>query len=896
MSRALGTGRLGSRALRAFAPVAVMLTTVTLGMAVLATTIPRTIDGFLTDGVQFDARQATPTVRDLRADDYVIFDYGPGDSVAGMDEGAADVWGNVDDGLARLRSTMPNPLRDATNPADYNVVTEPAFSQPYAKPKAGVGIAYDPRLLSRVTLVEGEIPLTVPDEIPSGGSIDVIASRAIADRLWWEIGDSRTLTLPDRLDQVVTLTGIFEPDDATDPYWEHTSHALIASVPEEAEYTEAVVFANAAGVPAAEASVMRPRSSLWYSVRSGAITASTTSVLGQQAREFTTVAQSISDTTRMPFRTKLPELLDEVQVRNASSQAILATILAGPLGLAVAIEILIARLAVSRVRQSLDLLAARGASAAQLRLLLALPALAIGVLATGAGVALALLLPGGQLGIGGLAAITAVALAPALLVVLLGTARRRSAPSRLLAGRLRIAVEALVAVGAIAALVTITQRGVGSGASSGGVDLLAAATPLLLSLLGCIIALRLYPLALGRALSATTRSRAIAPLLGMARALRAGSAGLVPILAVLIGVSVAVFSGVLSTTLSSGLQTASRVEVGADIGVSDVRLDGATVDEIRGVPGVDSAASISTEIFHYLYPADQSRLTVTLALVDSADLAEVQRDRPYAIPLTDELLTTDGGAVPLLVSTTVAESAHGTSSAMLDEARVRLISPGVYAPIIREAPSWVLADRSHAEALDYASPTIATQVLVRLEPGASVAQVRADIQDIAGDGAQVTVPADVAAEITSNPAVGGIRGAALLAILGSVVLSLTALVLTTVIDGRQRRRSLGLLAPLGLSRRQGRAAVAWELAPLSLVGLIVGLLLGAVLSLVLLTTVDLRPFTGNAVQPDVVADPLTLLAIVGGFALLLAAVGVLAAWHAVPRNRATSQTDEGWNS
>jgi putative ABC transport system permease protein len=896
VSRGLGTGRLGRRALRAFAPVATMLAVVTLGMAVLATTIPRSVDGFLTEGVQYDAQQATAIVRDLRADDFVIFDYGPGTSVDGMDEGSAKVWGNVDDGLAGLRATIPNPLRDATDPAGYNVVTEPSRSKPYAKPAAGLRIGYDPRFLSRVTLVEGAAPLTVPDEIPFDAPVDVITTQAIADRLWWKVGETRTLELPDRLEQVITLSGIFEPNDAGDPYWEHTSYGLIASVPEEAEYTEALLFANAAGAPAADASVLNPRSSLWYSVRPDAITASTTAEIARQAREFATVAQDIGDQTRMPFRTKLPELLDDVEVRNASSQAILATILAGPLGLAVAIEILIARLAVSRLRQSLDLLAARGGSAAQLRLLLALPTLVIGVVATAAGVATGLLLPGGRLGVGGIAAVASVAVAPALIVTLLGTAHRRSGPSRLPGGRLRIAVEALVALATIAALVTITQRGVGSGEPAGGVDLLAAATPLLLSLLGCIVALRLYPLALGRALAATGRSRAIAPLLGIARALRAGSAGLVPILAVLIGVSVAVFSGVLTTTLSSGLETASRIEVGADIGVADVRLDVATVDEIRGVPGVDSAASISTEIFHYLYPADQSRLTVTLALVDSADLAEVQRDRPYAIPLTDELLRTDGGAVPLLVSTTVAEATRGKSSAMLDKYDVRLVSPGVYAPIIREAPSWVLADRVHAEALHYASPTVATQVLVRLEPGASVASVRADIQRIAGDEARLTTPDDVAETITANPAVGGIRAAALLAIVGSVVLSLTALVLTTVIDGRQRRRSLGLLAPLGLSRRQGRSAVAWELAPLSLVGLVVGLVLGAVLSLVLLTAVDLRPFTGNAVQPGVVVEPLWLLVIVGGFALTLAAVGLLAAWHAVPRTRSTSPTDEGWTS
>lgn len=892
----LGTPRLALRALRSFSAVAAMIAVVTLGMAVLATAIPRTVDGFLSDGVRYDLAQASPTARDLRADDYGIFDFGAGTGGAGMDDGAAAVWGRVDDGLAELRASLPTPLRDATGAADYNAVTEGVYSKPYAKPAAMVSIGYDPRFLSRVTLVEGEAPLAVPDAIGAGDSMDVIASRLVADRLWWKIGETRTLQLADRLEQVVTLTGVFEADDADDPYWEHTTNTLVASVPEEAESTDATVFAAAAGIRAAEGSVLNPRSSLWYSVRPDAFDSSSTAEVAQQVRAFTSAGQSVDENTRVQFRTRLADLLDEAQVRNASSQAILATILVGPLGLAVAIEILVARLAVARLRASLELIAARGASANQLRLLLALPALALGVVAAALGAAAALLLPGGEPGVVAVVAVAAVAVTPALLVVALATTSRRLRASRIPAGRVRLAAEALVVLGAVAAVVTVIQRGVGAAPAAGTVDLLAAATPLLLSLLGCVVALRLYPLALGRALSRAGRARSLAPLLGMARALKAGSAGLVPVLAVLVGVSVAVFSGVLSTTLATGLESASQVETGADLAVANVRLDVASVDAIRGVAGVDSAAAISTERFHYVYIEGQSRITTTLVIVDSDDLAEVQRGRPDAIDLPAELLEAQGGVVPVLVSTAVATGAHGDDTGSLDTYRVRLLSPGVYAPVFGDAANWVLADRVNADDLHYASPTIATRVLVRLEPGASVTDVRADIREIAGDDASVTVPADVARAITANPAVGGIRGAALLAILGSVVLSVTALVLTTVLDGRQRRRTLALLAPLGLSRRQGRAAVAWELAPLGLVGLLVGLLLGGVLSLVLLTAVDLRPFTGNAVQPAIAPDPLVLLLVVGGFALLLAGVGVLAAWHAVPRARTTSTTDEGWNS
>jgi hypothetical protein len=69
-------------------------------------------------------------------------------------------------------------------------------------------------------------------------------------------------------------------------------------------------------------------------------------------------------------------------------------------------------------------------------------------------------------------------------------------------------------------------------------------------------------------------------------------------------------------------------------------------------------------------------------------------------------------------------------------------------------------------------------------------------------------------------------------------------------------------------------------------------LLGAALSAITLATVNLRPFTSGTDQPAVVVYPLLMLAIVGGFVLLLATTVVAGAWQATrpARARAAAST------
>jgi putative ABC transport system permease protein len=883
------------RALRAFAPLVAMVAVVTVGLALAAAAIPRSVDGFLDDALHYDAAGATAISRDASSLGDGAITGGAGEG-AGMSEGASGFWGLLDDQLDELHELQPQPLRGALGRAAYTVVTAPepvSISLPNS-----VSLGYDPRFFGRVTMVEGAEPAPGPSTVAGGEPIEVVASTAVADALAWTVGGKYTMYLQYGFEQPVILSGLFEPKNADDPYWEHTTAALVPTVDSRIlpATINGTVFANAAGFGALRHSLtdvpapFTARSSIWYPIAPETIDSATTGELAQQLRKLASAGQRVSAAgeSALLFRSNLPELLEEATARSSSSQAVLATILAGPIGLAVAIEALVARLAAARLRESLALLRARGASATQRRLLLALPALAVGVLASGIGLVAALLLPGGDLGAGGVVAVVATALAPAALLVATGAGPERAVPGR--SGLLRLVAEAVIVLAALASIASAVQRGNGETTGS-SVDLISAAVPLTLSLLGCVLTLRLYPVLLRRSLAASHRSRGIAAFLGTARALRAGSAGLVPVLAVLIGVSVAVFSGVLSATLVAGTQTAAESRVGADLAVDNVRLGPDELDTLRDIDGVAVAAGISSDVFHRLRPADVSQFPVTLVLVDPDDFAAAQRGVPGALELPD-LDAADNGPVPLAVSIGVDAVTAGETEAELDFAAVTIVGSPLAGAFFNTSQNWVIGDIANAEALDYPSPVVTNQVLVKLSPGASVDRVRSDIARVTGADAEFSTPADVVAERSANPAVGGIRTAVVLAILGAGLLSATALALTTVLDGRSRRASLTLLATLGLGRRQARRTVAWELAPLSAVGLVVGVLLGAALSAITLATVNLRPFTAGTDQPAVVVDPLLMLAIVGGFVLLLATTVVAGAWQATrpARARAAAST------
>jgi putative ABC transport system permease protein len=446
--------------------------------------------------------------------------------------------------------------------------------------------------------------------------------------------------------------------------------------------------------------------------------------------------------------------------------------------------------------------------------------------------------------------------------------------------RLRLISEGAVAVLAITAVTLLFLRGY----AVGGVDPLIAATPLLLALAACLLTLRLYPLPLRWLFSRSRRSPDISTFLGAARALREPSIGLTPVFALVVGVSVAVSSGVLLSALQHGVEQSAQSQIGADMRIVGTSFTRDQLELVRGVDGVAAATGISGAEPATLEVAGVKTPT-SVFVVEADELRDVQGDAPGILP-PGVSLEPGSGAMPIVVSGPTADRI-GES----DEVRVGGVPAEVVGVTRGPVPTgsrvhWVAFDSSYAIDVVDRDPTDRT-ILVRLEVDAAPAAVADDIQSALGVALRIDTPQDIVAEIETGPAAQGIRIALLTATALAALLSALAIVMTLTLAAGPRGRVLALLRTLGAGRRVSAALTMWEIGPPAIAAIVAGTVFGALVPLVVLAGVDLRPFTGSSVQPDYRVDLATLALTLGGF-VALAAVLTAVALLASHRIRAAS--------
>ena len=113
-----------------------------------------------------------------------------------------------------------------------------------------------------------------------------------------------------------------------------------------------------------------------------------------------------------------------------------------------------------------------------------------------------------------------------------------------------------------------------------------------------------------------------------------------------------------------------------------------------------------------------------------------------------------------------------------------------------------------------------------------------------------------------------VRWALLTATALAALLSALAIVMTLALAAGPRRRVLALLRTLGSPPRSATSLALWEVGPPAVAAVIAGTVFGALVPLVVLGAVDLRPFTGSSVQPAYQIDPAILALTLGGFVVL----------------------------
>lgn len=826
-----------------------------------------------------------------------------------------DLWEPFLQGAERVRAAQVEPLRSLLQPAQmFSRVTRslsqvPAVESGYYE--AQITLYADPQLEDHVELVEGDWPalaVTVPSEgptvatdgspavvgpsLPEGELLPVLVLDEAAREMLWEVGD--------QVGGQLQIAGTYRPRDADDPRWQHVDNGTTMGVlvdPNRGEMGTVTAYLSprSRGYLGTPTSV---RSEVWFPVSTDDVAADRvdaeelrrqlTGMLVQRqvlVAEGDPVLGHIEPDQIPAFVTGLTDALDKVVRQQRATASLLAVVAAGPLGVAVAVTALAARLIVHRRRPTLAMVLARGAAPAQLRWAVGAEGLALGVPAALLGhLAAVALFPGTSrwwewVVTGAVAATPALALAATLEDASLLQERRD------LSGRSRSRWRGVVEVGvvALAALATwrlLDREGRGDQAGESGIDLLAAAAPVLLALAACVVALRFYPLPLAAVTGALRRNRGLTPFLGAARALRDPAGGLVPTLAVVLGTTIALVSAVLLTTVTRGAESAAWQENGADVRVRGPVLTDETVERLARIEGVEAVARIRDAGNTYSLSVDERRVSLRLLLADP-ELADVLTpERPAVGP--PPAVYADGGQLPVLAGGDTPVS-DGTAS-LERFGEVQVVGHLADLPGFQTPGSWVLMDTERWEAAGRATPLASTGLLSVAE-GTDPAQVAADVRDVLGSSVVTTVQEELHA-FTSAPVTTGLTRAFVGATVLTGLLTVLAIVVVQLMGAHARSRLLAVLRTLGLAPGQTRALTAWELGPMLVTSLAVGAVLGLVVPWVLVRALDLRGLTGGRTQPALAVDPLLSGVVLGAVVLTVLLAVTVSAWLAGRTNLA----------
>ncbi|KRC60719.1 hypothetical protein ASE14_06990 [Agromyces sp. Root81] len=894
------------------APTAsILLALLVFAGALLATSVPRAIAAMHTSALGADLGLYSARDLDVLTSTRNLPDLGASSGGSTLPADVDAVWGAQEQHLTDIRAGMPELLRHVTGEPLSVLVAGPNTAVPSGSTPDPITYqlftGFDPRLREHITLTDGEWPAPLTGTVPNAAPLDVVLADAVAEAMNWAVGEVRRITQgTDSFD--ARLVGTFAATDPDDGFWTHVPVALEPSIGYTADDRLEVTglgFADPVSWAALERSTLPITMDAWFPTHGDRILAEDATGLLTQLDEFTSQSFELGDGSwesafatvgDVAFTSGLDEALEEELVAVSASSAVLATIVSGPIGVMVAVLVLGARVVFERRRTGLELAAARGGSIGQLRVVLALEGLAIGVPAAVVGGAVGTLLIDADAGAGGWAVAALFALTPVALLIAAAPAlsplrRVRTDLGRPGSGRFRWIAEVLVAVLAVTAGVLLFRRGLSTSAASTGVDPLLAAVPLLCSLLACLIVLRVYPIPLSALVRRTSRRADLVPFLGSARALRDPSAGLVPVLALVVGVSVAMFSSVLLGTVQAGVERAAHAQVGADASVSGPPFTEAQLDELAAVPGVEAIAPVYSTSPSKI-DADGRTRSTTLIVIDAEQMRRVQAGRSGSTPLPAGLESSDD-AVPVVVSKPIADLVGDADSAELDGDAFEVLAVVDGRTAYSPSSAWILMDRSNAE--PFTSTLVPHTVLVRFEPGADAGAAVTALAEIAGPTSVVSTPDDLLAEFRAKPFTQGLVISLIVAIVLASLLTALAIVLTLVVGRPARDRLLPLLSTLGLSRRGGRALVVWEVGPVALVALVAGALLGAGLPFIVLSGIDLRAFTNGDAAPAVTFDPWLISAVLVGsvFVTVVAAVVASRIGGGIDAARAIRKEEEG---
>lgn len=859
---------------------------VTLVAAMLLAAWPRAVQVVSDDIVTHRLEATSPIVRDIASSNQAAL-YGPADGSAPAGPGLPEEWqttfGALDGGLRAIHDAMPEPLQAGVRDGRLRTYSTD-FLSGREFPGSDVTstrlrLSQDPYLSERVTLTEGRWPTGTsaaqgPEEVFTVPT-EVVMSEAAAERLAWAVSETReTFGQGDLL-----LVGTYVADDPDDGYWYHSPSASGPYIVEDPNVGVVLTAALYRG-PGEDLRIQQMR--VWFEVQPPPWSHGEVSTVADQLRGFTALQQDVGpppDGWPVTFTSELPPVIDTTLRDVSATTTVVALLASGPVAGLGLLLLVATRVVATRRRTALALVRARGGSGLQVRGLMAVEGLVLGVLGGGLGLLGAVLLVPTAFHPATLVGPLLAALAPAVVLAAsvppAGLRAERADAGARSASRLRRVWELLALAVAATAAVLVLRRGAED--TGAGTDPLLAATPALVAVAAAVVVARIAPLLLAPVVRAARAGRGALGFVGVASATRDRRGQLPPLVGLVVAVTVAVLSVVLLTTVRGGLETEAWERTGADLRSTGPIVDAETLDRVRSVPGVDAATTLTDRTPAALTTGD-GRFQARVLLVDPADLAEVQADVPgWEVPDLTPPAGPDG-LVPALVSSGFDLGPDATVT--VDSRRIGLdvLDQVETVPGGSSTSSWVLVDRETVSALTGVEylPRI---LLVRLDEGLSAsdeAEVVAQVGRLTGPSA-VELRSDAVERRLEDPTLAGLQAALLVATLVSLLVGAATMVLGELMATGRRERLFAVLKLLGMPPRGPRVITTWEIASWAAPAIVTGLVVGGLLPLVVSRSVDLSAFTGGASAPPLVYDPLALLGVTAVFVVVVGVCGLVSA-------------------
>jgi putative ABC transport system permease protein len=763
-------------------------------------------------------------------------------------------------------------------------------SAPRGKSPIAVQVAMlTPQNRAALRLADGALP----GPTSAAGTADVVLSAAAARASGLVVGSvARVSTDPGATSSsgghhvTLRVVGIVGEASGAESQWADTPNLWVPTVPRgSSSPIQITVLTNEVGVNSAASEYANPFKATirirldphkFTATLEGTVNAELIALAGNSAR----LAGETG--AQLGVASDFSAALADFPAQERATVAQISVMVAGVLGVAAAVLLLVSRMLVLRREADLALERARGASLGSIFARTLAETVITGAIGAVVGVAIIqLAYPGPfvQTSLLGFVLVVAVFAVPVQTVLLVrGTWAGRKVPANRSdrvdlerrARARRIAVELTIVALAVAAFVSIAARGL-LETQTNGVDLLLAAAPLLLAATITIIVLRVYRLPLALGVAAGRRSIGALGLLAAVRAQR--SIAVLPLLALTLAVALAVGGGLLASTVSAGQETASWQRIGADVRVR-AAVTPAQVSAIASSPGVIGATAIRSEDglqfrltggtnFASLVAVNPGFAGFVRQLPGGASAAGIAALQKLAKPVPASR------ALPVVVGPDFAAQISSENVGVyvgLKFIPIQVVGVTDYSPSGFLGSPFVFVDRSALSArLDKA---VSTDIVLVNGPGASAAA-----KTLGASRADTHTRAAWLSAQRHLALVSGVDQSITLATLATALLAILALVVTVLSGARERGRSLALIRTLGLPARLGWWLALAELAPVLIAALVGGVIAGVGIVLLLEPAMGLRELAGGLGDPT----PTVSLALIAGLAgtvvgLLLLAV------------------------